>query len=201
MVVRPRRFRLHSIRNKRVSTMRFPRTRSLAAGRTAPGITRFPGALPFLKACLAALALGLLAGCAGGPVKRVSEPAMAIQELEVRADGTWRLALRLQNFSSVPMRFERIALQVEVDGIDAGRLTASPDIDVGPESADSAMVEFVPNAQARIAVATALAEGRPLPYVLDGDIAATAREGRSRDYQVRRRSALNPVPGLPGVLR
>lgn len=181
--------------------MRFPWARPLPAGRTAPGTVHFPGAFPFPKAWLAALALALLAGCAGGPVKRVSEPAVAIQELEVRADGTWRLALRLQNFSSVPMRFERAALQVEVDGIDAGRLTAAPDIDIGPESADNAMVEFAPNAQARIAVATALAEGRPLPYVLDGDIAATAREGRSREYTVRRRSVLNPVPGLPGVLR
>lgn len=181
--------------------MRFPRTRPHVIARAVPGAGRFPGTPLLLKAWLAALVLTLLAGCAGGPVKRVSEPAVAIQELEVRADGTWRLALRLQNFSSVPMRFERAALQVEVDGIDAGRLTAAPDIDIGPESADSAMVEFTPNAQARIAVATALAEGRPLPYVLDGDIAATPREGRSREYTVRRRSVLNPVPGLPGVLR
>ena len=63
------------------------------------------------------------------------------------------------------------------------------------------MVEFAPSAQARIAVATALAEGRSLPYVLEGDISATPRDGRSREYTVRRRSALNPVPGLPGVLR
>lgn len=188
--------------------MRFPRTRRLPTGRSAPDASvsdhaapSSPGALAFLKTMLAALALCLLAGCAGGPVKRVSEPTVTIQELEVRADGSWRLALRLQNFSSVPMRFERASLQVEVDGVDAGRLTAAPDIDVGPESADSAMVEFAPSAQARIAVATALAEGRSLPYVLEGDLAATAREGRSRDYGVRRRSALNPVPGLPGVLR
>ena len=181
--------------------MRFPPPRLFVTGRSASRAARFPGALVLLKALLAALTLALLAGCAGGPVKRVSEPAVAIQELDVRADGTWRLALRLQNFSSVPMRFERVALQVEVDGIDAGRLTAAPGIDVGPESADSAMVDFTPSAQARIAVATALAESRPLPYVLDGDIAATAREGRSRDYTVRRRSALNPVPGLPGMLR
>lgn len=143
----------------------------------------------------------LLAGCTRGPVKRVSEPAVSVQELEVRADGSWRVALRLQNFSSVPMRFDRASLKVKVDGIDAGPLQATPGIDIGPESADTAMIEMAPSPQARIAVATALAEGRSLPYVLEGDITATPRDGRSRDYTVKRRSALNPVPGLPGVLR
>ena len=175
--------------------MRFPPTRRLRTGGTPQD------AVWLMRVLLAAGVLSLLAACTGGPVKRVSEPTAAIQELEVRADGSWRVALRLQNYSSVPMRFERAALQLEVDGIDAGRLTATPQIDIGPESADTAMVEFAPTAQARIAVTTALAEGRSLPYVLEGDIAASAREGRSRDYQVRRRSALNPVPGLPGVLR
>lgn len=174
--------------------MRCPRTLSPLAGRSS-GLNRVLGWL------FAALALTLLAGCASGPSRRVSEPAVAIQELEVRADGSWRVALRLQNFSSVPMRFERGALQIEVDGIDAGRLLATPGIEVGPESADTTMVEFAPSAQARIAVATALAEGRSLPYVLEGEISATPRDGRSREYTVRRRSALNPVPGLPGVLR
>lgn len=158
-----------------------------------------PRLLPTLFA--AALPVMLMAGCASGPVKRVSEPAVAVQELQVRADGSWQVSLRLQNFSNVPMRFDRVSLRLDMDGVEAGRLEATPAFDVGPESADTTRIEIAPSAQARIAVATALAEGRRLPYTLEGEVVATPREGRSRDYSVKRRSALNPVPGLPGVLR
>ena len=62
-------------------------------------------------ACFATLAL-LLAGCGSGPVRRVSEPAASIQQLTVRADGRWDVALRLNNFSSVAMRFDSTALEI-----------------------------------------------------------------------------------------
>ena len=158
-----------------------------------------PRRLPRLFA--AALPVMLLAGCASGPVKRVSEPAVAVQELQVRADGSWQVSLRLQNFSNVPMRFDRVSLRLDIDSLQAGRLEATPAFDVGPESADTTKLDVTPSAEARIAVATALAEGRRLPYSLEGEVVVTPREGRGRDYTVKRRSALNPVPGLPGVLR
>ena len=82
------------------------------------------------------LATALLAACSGGPVRRVSEPAASIQQLTVKANGSWSVDLRLQNYSSIPMRFDRISLAVEVDGHNAGTLEASPALSVGPESAD-----------------------------------------------------------------
>ena len=43
------------------------------------------------------LATALLAACSGGPVRRVSEPAASIQQLTVKANGSWSVDLRLQN--------------------------------------------------------------------------------------------------------
>ena len=57
---------------------------------------------------LLALALFIAACSSAGP-RRVSEPAASIQQLTVRADGRWDVALRLNNFSSVAMRFDSSA--------------------------------------------------------------------------------------------
>ena len=151
----------------------------------------------------ASLILGLatlLAAC-GGPVRRVSEPTAQIQQLTVRADGRWDVDLRLQNFSSIPMRFDGVRLALTVGGEAAGDLRATPALSVGPESADVIAVQLSPGAAAKVAVADALAAGRSVRYQLAGDIEATPDKGSSRSFEVRRDSALSPAPGLPGVLR
>jgi len=150
---------------------------------------------------LALLLCSTLAACGGGPVKRVSPPAASIQQLTVRADGSWSVDLRVENFSSVPMRFDRVALALSVGGEQAGTLQAQPALTVGPESADIATVALAPASGARIAVADALAGRRALSYELEGSIDATPEDGKARAFEVERSSALNPVPGLPGVLR
>lgn len=155
----------------------------------------------FRLACLAVVA-AMLAACASGPARRVSEPAASIQELTVGADGSWTVELRLQNYSSVPMRFEGIDLGLETGEVDAGRLLAQPGITVGPESADLVSVRLAPTPAARMLVADTLAGRRGVAYALDGTItAAPADRGGSRAYEIERRSALSPVPGLAGVLR
>jgi hypothetical protein len=143
----------------------------------------------------------LLAACSTGPVKRVSEPTASIQQLEVKADGSWSVELRLQNFSSVPMRFDDLSLEIKADEQDAGILRGAPALTVGPESADIATLNFTPSSAARIIIADALAERRSLKYHLQGTIVAAAKDGRPRDYKIKRNSALSPVPGRPGVLR
>jgi hypothetical protein len=152
-------------------------------------------------ACLGLLAI-ILAACASGPPRRVSEPAASIQQLTVGADGAWTIELRLQNYSSVPMRFERIELELATGDVAAGRLVADPAITIGPESADLVAVRTTPTAAARMLVADALAGRRGVAYALEGTLtAAPADRGGSQRYEVERRSALSPVPGLPGVLR
>ena len=144
----------------------------------------------------------LLAGCGGGgPVKRVSEPQVGIQQLTVKADGSWAVDLRLDNFSSVPMRFDNLSLAVTVAGESAGTLAGNPSLDVGPESADIATLTLAPSSAARMAVADALAGRKSLDYALEGTIAATPDGSGPRTFQAHRSNTLNPVPGLPGVMR
>ena len=150
---------------------------------------------------LVLLLCAMVAGCGGGPVKRVSEPAASIQQLTVRADGSWSVDLRINNFSSVPMRFERVSLAVTIGGEAAGTLQGQPAIDIGPESADVATLTLAPASGARIAVADALSSRRTLSYALAGSIDATPEDGKSRSFDIDRSSLLSPVPGLPGVLR
>jgi hypothetical protein len=143
----------------------------------------------------------LLAGCASGPVRRVSEPSARIQQLTVRADGSWSADLRIENFSSIPMRFGSLDLALTIGTHDAGRLLAQPGVSVGPESADVVTVALAPAVAAKLAVADALAAGRSVAYTLKGTLAATPDKQRQRSFEIERSSALSPAPGLPGVLR
>ena len=152
-----------------------------------------------LLARLAATAL--LGGCGDGVVRRVSDPAVSVQQLTVKADGQWAVDLRLQNYSSIPMRFDTVEVDVQVGDQDAGKLRATPGLSVGPESADIVTVTFAPSSAGRIGVADALAGRRTLPYTLKGTAAATPDEAKQRSFDIDTRSTLNPVPGLDGVLR
>ncbi len=151
----------------------------------------------------AAIALVLaVSGCGtGGPVKRVSEPAASIQQLTVRADGRWDVQLRLNNFSSVPMRFSATNIQIAFDNGAAGSVQSQPQISIGPESADVVSTTISPTAAGRARIATALADGSTLNYTLGGSVDAGPDDGKSRNYKIERTSSLTPVPGLPGVLR
>jgi len=146
--------------------------------------------------------LSLLAGCAGGgPVRRVSEPAANLQQLTVQADGSWLVEVRIDNFSSVPMRFERVDLAVALAGQPPTPLQATPALTIGPESADVVEIRAQPSAGAKVAVADALARRRSVDYHLEGTLTAAPEDRSARDYDVERDNALSPVPGITGVLR
>ena len=154
-----------------------------------------------LRNALIAAAVFALAACGGGPVKRVSEPAAGIQQLTVRADGRWDVVVRLDNFSSVPMRFTSAKLDIAFDNGPAASIQAQPGISIGPESADVFTVTLTPLPAGRARLANALADGQGLSYNLVGTVDAGPEDGNSRSYKIERKSALSPVPGLPGVLR
>lgn len=148
-----------------------------------------------------ALVFALLAACKSGPVRRVSEPAARIQQLTVRADGSWSVDVRIENFSSIPMQFDRFDLQLKLGDDSAGQLQAQPALSIGPESADVVTVAFKPAGTARLVIADALSGGRSLNYSLKGDIVATPDQAKQRTFTIERSSALSPAPGLPGVMR
>ena len=152
-------------------------------------------------ASAALLALALLAACGSGQIRRVSEPAANIQQLTVQADGSWLVEVRIDNFSSVPMRFERLDLGLALQGQDAASLQATPALSIGPESADVVSVRTTPPAGARIAIADALSRGRAIDYHLAGTLEAAPEGGGTRTYKISRDNALSPVPGIAGVLR
>lgn len=164
-----------------------------------PGAMKNPALRTFAGLSLFTL---LAAGCgSSGPVRRISEPAASVQQISVRADGRWDVQLRLNNYSSVPMRFTAVHLQLAFDNGAAARFELQPNLDIGPEAADiaSATVDPLPAGRARLA--SALADGRGLDYTLEGSLEAAPEGGGSRSWTIKRSSALSPVPGLPGTLR
>ncbi|KIP87749.1 hypothetical protein SN15_00385 [Stenotrophomonas maltophilia] len=150
---------------------------------------------------LIVLSVLALAACGEKVVKRVSEPASSLQQLTVNADGSWKVALRLQNFSSMPMRFDDVALKLSVGDAEAGTLSAKPGVSIGGASADVIELQLQPAAEARLIVADALASNHTLAYTLEGSVSATPEEKKQRTFQINNRSTLNHAPGLPGVLR
>lgn len=150
----------------------------------------------FILACAV-----LLSACGGGIVRRVSEPTASIQQLSVHNDGSWVLNLRLQNYSSIPMHFDRVSLAISVGEQAAGKLEQAIDFSIGPESADVVEVTLQPSSIAKLTVADVLASRRSLPYQLKGMVWATPQDKKLREFEVDSRNTLSPAPGLDGVLR
>jgi Late embryogenesis abundant protein len=151
-----------------------------------------------LQAALAVLLLALVAGCASGPPKRIFPPQASLQELRVQPNGQWVAQVRIQNYSTVPMRFSRFEATLSVNGQQATRISIDPGLSVGPGSNELVQHVFTPAAGPKAAVDQALANRRAVRYQLTGRIASSEPESdHPFDYQ----SALDPVPGLAGVLR
>lgn len=150
------------------------------------------------RAALAFLLLALVAACASGPPKRVYPPQASLQELRVQADGQWVAQVRIQNFSTVPMRFSRLEATLSVNGQEASRISLDPGLSVGPGSNELVQHVFTPAAGPKAAVDQALASRRAVRYQLSGRIASSEP---ATDHPFEYQSALDPVPGLTGILR
>lgn len=153
---------------------------------------------PIRLAALAFLALALLVACAGGPPKRVYPPQSMVHELRVTPAGEWQLELRIRNFSTVPMDFNRMQATLTLAGSEATRFDINPALTVGPGSAEIVARSFTPPAAVREAVEQALAARTPVRYSLTGRL-ASSEPGTDDEFEYS--SRLDPVPGLEGVLR
>jgi hypothetical protein len=152
-------------------------------------------------ATLALCALLLpLAACGGRSTdrKEINPPRASVQQLSVLPNGHWRLVLRLQNFSNRATKFEALNAKLTFGGHDAGAVAVSPNLDIGPQSADTVETTIVPALEGKLAVASALSAGAPVRYRIAGQIDTTQRGG---NYDFEYESSLNPAAGLPGVLR
>jgi len=141
----------------------------------------------------------VIAACSGGGIrKQINPPRASIQQLTVQADGRWALSMRLQNFSNVPTSFESVTAKLVLADQEAGTITLTPAITVGPDSADVISTTLTPTLGAKLVVASALASGQSARYSLSGKIVTGTPKG---NYDFTFESTLNPAPGLPGVMR
>jgi hypothetical protein len=97
--------------------------------------------------------------------------------------------IRVQNFSTVPMRFSRLEATITIGGAEATRLDLDPGISVGPGSIELVKHVFTPSAGAK----------RTAPHRI-----APQASPKSREMHRPRRSAKTLLPRLftaPGPLR
>ncbi|MBN8481445.1 MAG: hypothetical protein J0L88_07655 [Xanthomonadales bacterium] len=147
--------------------------------------------MTLLRVLVALAALCALAACGGGPVKRVSPPTASVQELTVQADGRWHLLVRVQNFSNVSMRFDRLEATLAVTGKEIGKLSLPIALDIAPASADIVETTLTPAPGSRL-------EASDFAYELKGRITTSEPKG---DFAFERASRLSPVPGLAHTWR
>lgn len=145
------------------------------------------------------LAALLLAACSGGPPKRIFAPTASIQELVAQADGQWQVKVRIQSFSNVPHMVSDLSAQLRIDGVEAATLRLTPQVAIGPQSAEVEDLLVTPSVDAATRVQAALKSGRRVDYVLHGTLTSTDPDKRRDDFTFE--GQLWPMPGLPGVLR
>ena len=141
----------------------------------------------------------LLAACGDGIRERVFPPTVSLQELALQPDGRWTLKLRLQNFSNVPMRFDRVDATLQIATAPAGKIALAPGLSVGPESAEIVEYVLLPGSAAANHVVMANQRRSNVAYALTGTIVSSEPDSRRDDFEFK--SQLSAVPGLPGVLR
>lgn len=154
---------------------------------------------PTLPILLVSLAL---AACGGGGVKqRLFPPSASIQELAVQPDGSWKMKVRVQNFSNVAMTVDRLEARMTVAAASAGTIVLTPGVAVPPESVEVLDATLVPQSAAANLVMTATTKrlGGQVPYSLEGRIDSSAPDERRDDFEFK--SQLSTVPGLERVLR
>jgi hypothetical protein len=143
-----------------------------------------------LRHFLAALAVAfLLAGCGSGPTRRISPSTVSIQQLVVQPDGQWRVSLRIQNYSTIAMRYSALHATLHIAGVDVGAIELKPDDDIPPNSAD--VVDATLHASAKLPTGD-------IDYRISGTIETSEPKA---DFKFDRSSRLSPAPGLPGTWR
>lgn len=151
-----------------------------------------------VRAALILLTFSLLTACGGGkPVRRINPPTVSIQQLAVQADGRWQLALRVQNFSTVPMQFDTFEAGLEIEGINAGSLYVRPALEIPGQSADVVSATVSPSREAAEHLAQSGRDGS-VGYELRGEIVTREPD---RKFPASHASRLSPVPGRPNTYR
>lgn len=132
----------------------------------------------------------LLSACGGGPVKKVHPSTASVQQLAVQADGSWKVALRIQNFSTFSMHFSALNAKLTIDGKDAGEIVLAPDLDIVGSSGD--VVEATLRSSLKLPASGEFA------YQLKGSIDTSEPK---ESFKFDTSSRLSPVPGVASMYR
>jgi hypothetical protein len=143
-----------------------------------------------LRHFLVASAIALLvSGCGSGPARRITPSQVSIQQLVADASGSWKVTLRIQNYSTVTMRYAALHATLRIAGVDVGNVDLAPDLDIPPNSAD--VVDATLHASAKLPAGD-------IDYRVSGTIETSEPK---TDFKFDRSSRLSPAPGLPGTWR
>ncbi len=143
-------------------------------------------------------ALRAACGGTGGLPRRINPPGATIQQWQTLADGRWQLTIRVQNYSTVPVRFDRIDAELSIDGVAAGPLSVALDTEIPGQYAEIFSATMTPGAVARERLARIASEGRGFGYRLGGTVSTAEPDDR---YPLDYASTLTPVPGVDGQYR
>jgi len=108
--------------------MRTPNRRSRPTGNTAAS---YPALVALRWTLTGALAGVLLAACGSSP-PRLQPPALRIVELELAADDTVRIRLRVRNPVAATLPADRLDFTLSIDERELGRFSPPFDLDVPP---------------------------------------------------------------------
>jgi hypothetical protein len=132
----------------------------------------------------------LLSGCGSGPARRITPSQVSVQQLVADANGAWKVTLRIQNYSTVTMRYAALHGTLHIAGADVGTIDlAPPDLDIPPNSAD--VIDTTLHASAKLPAGD-------IDYRISGTIETSEPK---MDFRFDRSSRLSPAPGLPGTWR
>lgn len=132
----------------------------------------------------------LLTACSSGPVRKVHPSTASIQQLTVQADGSWKITLRIQNFSTMPMHYSAFDATLKISGVDAAQFTLAPDMDIIGNSGDVIDAHLKPS--------TKLPPTGDFAYQLVGTIDTSEPKAH---FKIDSSSRLSPVPGVPNTYR
>ncbi|HZP64789.1 MAG TPA: hypothetical protein VFB32_00645 [Rudaea sp.] len=153
--------------------------------------------LRVLRTVVLSLAAASLGAC-GAPTHPINPPNASIQQLDVLPDGSWKLEIRLENFSDKTVHYAAFKAALRVGGVAAADLSLNPDMDIPGENADVVETTIVPSADARKAFAADVKEPGGASYELKGTINIPVA---GKDYKFEHKSRLSPVPGIPNQYR
>lgn len=141
----------------------------------------------------------LLTACSGAPRARMFPPGASLQEIHVREDGRWELAVLLQNNARLPVRMSGFKAALSIDGQSTATIELPLDILIASSGAERVQVIIDPSAESAAALRLALAAPRGVDYSLAGVLNTIEPARRSDEFIYQ--SRLSPAPGLPGTLR